>query len=277
MRVAYQGVRGAYSEVALKRRYGPGTEALGFAFSEQVFDAVAEDRADLGFIPVENSIAGPVGENMDLLLSRPVYAVAEDYLLIEHCLLAPAGTRLADVRSAVSHPVALAQCREFLNARRIRAVPEYDTAGSAELVAGRAVPGEAAIASRQCAAEYNLTVLAEGIQQVKNNTTRFLAFVKAGAEPASLKREKTSLAFSVSHKPGSLLACLKRFADHGINLTRLESRPIAADPFQYSFFVDFLGGVGEKHVEKALDELAGEARSFKVLGSYPLGVRPKSG
>lgn len=277
MRVAYQGVRGAYSEVALKRRYGPGTEALGFSFSEQVFDAVESDRADLGFVPVENSIAGPVGVNMDLMLERPVYAVAEDYLLIDHCLLAPAGTRLEDVRTAVSHPVALAQCRDWLNARRIRAVPEYDTAGSAELVAGRSVAGEAAVASRQCAAEYNLTVLAEGIQKVKNNTTRFLAFVKGGSEPSGLKREKTSLAFAVNHKPGALLRCLKRFADHGINLTRLESRPIAEDPFQYVFFVDFLGGADAPEVDRALDELRADARSIKVLGSYPAGVRPKTG
>lgn len=277
MRVAYQGVRGAYSEVALKRRYGPGTEALGFSFSEQVFDAVESDRADLGFVPVENSIAGPVGVNMDLLLERPVYAVAEDYLLIEHCLLARPGTKLADVRAALSHPVALAQVRDFLNARTIKAVPEYDTAGAAELVAGRSVPGEAAVASRQCAAEYGLEVLAEGIQKSKNNTTRFLAFVKAGSEPRNLKREKTSLAFSVNHKPGALLRCLKCFADHGVNLTRLESRPIASDPFQYSFFVDFLGGADAPEVDKALDELSADARAIKVLGSYPLGLRPKTG
>lgn len=275
MRVAYQGLRGAYSEVALKRRYGPGTEALGFAFSEQVFDAVESDRADLGFVPVENSIAGPVGVNLDLFLERPVYAVAEDYLFVEHCLLARPGTRLEDVRSALSHPVALAQVRGFLNARKIKAVPEYDTAGAAELVAGRAVPGEAAVASRQCAAEYGLTILAEGIQKSKNNTTRFLAFVKAGSEPSGLKREKTSLAFSVKHKPGALLGCLRRFADHGLNLTRLESRPIPEDPFQYSFFVDFLGGTDAPEVEKALDELNADARAIKVLGSYPVGLRPK--
>jgi len=275
MRVAYQGVRGAYSEVALKRRYGPGTEALGFPFSEQVFDAVVEGRADFGFVPVENSIAGPVGVNMDLLLERPVVAVAEDYLLIEHCLLARPGTRLEGVNTALSHPVALAQVRDFLNARKIKAVPEYDTAGAAELVAGRSVPGEAAVASRQCAAEYGLTVLAEGIQKSKNNTTRFLAFVKAGSEPSNMKREKTSLAFSVNHKPGALLRCLQRFADHGINLTRLESRPIAEDPFRYFFFVDFLGGADAPEVERALDELGADTSSLKVLGSYPVGLRPK--
>ena len=275
MRVAYQGVRGAYSEVALKRRYGPGTEALGLAFSEQVFDAVQSDRADLGFVPVENSIAGPVGVNMDLFLERPVYAVAEDYLLIEHCLLARPGTTLAQVKSAVSHPVALAQVREFLNARSIKAVPEYDTAGAAELVAGRCVPGEAAVASKQCAAEYGLTVLAEGISKSRSNMTRFLAFVKAGSEPFGLKREKTSLAFSVKHKPGALLGCLRRFADHGINLTRLESRPIPEDPFQYSFFVDFLGGASDPSVEAALGELAADTAALKILGSYPLGLKPK--
>lgn len=274
MRVAYQGVRGAYSEAALKRRYGPGTEALGFPLSEQVFDAVVDGRADFGFVPVENSIAGPVGVNLDLLRERPVVAVAEDYLLIEHCLLAPPGTLLSDVRTALSHPVALAQCRDYLHARGIRAVPEYDTAGAAELVAGRRAPGEAAVASRQCAAEYGLAVLAEGIQKVANNTTRFLAFVTEGAEPSGLKREKTSLAFSVKHKPGALLDCLRRFADHGINLTRLESRPIPENPFEYVFFVDFLGGTDAPEVERALDELRDAAGALKVLGSYPAGLKP---
>jgi prephenate dehydratase len=275
LKVAFQGVRGAYSEAALLEHYGAGVEAVGFPFSEQVFDAVEQGRVDAGFVPVENSIAGSVGVNTDLLLERKVFAVAESYLPIEHCLLAPAGTRLEDVKTARSHPIALAQCRDFLNGRGLVAVPDYDTAGSAEIVAARKTPGEAAIASRRCAEAYGLTVLAERIQSAALNITRFLAFVREEDVPVGLRREKTSLAFSVHHHPGALLECLKVFADHAINLTKLESRPIPSDPFEYSFFVDFLGGSEDAAVKAALAELGGRARRVKVLGSYPAASRPK--
>ncbi|MDE2291082.1 MAG: prephenate dehydratase [Elusimicrobia bacterium] len=269
MKVAFQGVRGAYSETALKAHFGPAVEAAGFPFSEQVFEAVEAGRADAGFVPVENSIAGPVGVNMDLLLERDVYAVAEAYLRVEHCLLAPPGTRLESVSEVLSHPVALAQCRAFLEARGLKAVPEYDTAGAAELVARRREAGQAAIAGRDCAAAYGLDVLAEGIQTHADNFTRFLAFTRPDAAPAGLKREKTSLAFAAPHRPGALLHCLERFAAHGVNLTRLESRPVAENPFEYVFFVDFLGGSDAPEAAQALKELKTEARRLKVIGSYP--------
>lgn len=275
MKVAFQGVRGAYSEAALLLRF-PAAEPLGFAFSEQVFDAVEDGRADAGFVPVENTIAGSVGVNTDLLLERKVFATAEAYLPIDHCLLGLPGETLAGVKTAHSHPIALAQCRDFLNARGLKSVPEYDTAGAAELVASRRIPGEAAVASRRCAEAYGLTVLAEGIQSAGNNFTRFLAFTREKDVPADLKMEKTSVAFAVHHTPGALLHCLKLFADHAINLTKLESRPIPANPFEYSFFVDFLGGMKDPAAAAALGELRAAARHVKVLGSYPLADRPKA-
>lgn len=277
MKVAYQGVPGAYSEAALRLHFGSGAEPLGFAFSEQVFDAVEDGRADVGFVPVENSIAGSVGVNTDLLLERKVFATAEAYLSIDHCLLGRPGDRLEDLTVVYSHPIALAQCRDFLNSRGLRAIPEYDTAGAAELVAQRRIAGEAAVASKRCAEVYGLEVLASDIQSVKGNFTRFLAFRRENDACATLKAEKTSLAFSVHHHPGALLECLKLFADHAINLTKLESRPIASNPFEYSFFVDFLGGADDEAVATALVELRAAARHVKVLGSYPLAERPTSG
>ena len=275
MKIAFQGVRGAYSEDALLRHFGAGVQAEGFPFSEQAFDAVESGRADAGFVPVENSIAGPVGANADLLLERKVFATAEAYLEVEHCLLGRPGDRLEDVTAVYSHPIALAQCRGFLNARRARVVPEYDTAGAAELIAQRGLPGEAAIASRRCAQVYGLIVLAEGIQNVRNNFTRFLAFRREGDVPPDLKMEKTSVAFRVHHHPGALLEALALFAGHAINLTKLESRPIPENPFEYSFFVDLLGGIDGEPVRAALAELRASARHVKVIGSYPLGDRPK--
>ncbi|MGZ6124562.1 MAG: prephenate dehydratase, partial [Myxococcales bacterium] len=185
------------------------------------------------------------------------------------------GERLEDVKTVCSHPVALAQCRDFIKRHGLRTVPEYDTAGAAEIVALRKVPGEAAIASKRCAEVYGLSLLAEHIQSVRNNITRFLAFRRESDVPADPKGEKTSLAFSVHHHPGALLDCLKRFADHQINLTRLESRPIPANPFEYVFFVDLLGGLDDEPVKAALAELRGAARHVKVIGSYPLAERPR--
>src|SRR5205814_6599347 len=182
LKVAFQGVRGAYSEAALLRHFGPSAEAVGFPFSEQVFDAVEDGRADAGFVPVENSIAGPVGINTDLLLERRVFATAESYLSIDHCLLARPGERLEDVKTVYSHPIALAQCRDFISRRGLRAVPEYDTAGAAEIVAGRKLGGEAAIASRLCADVYGLAVLAEDSQRLQNPIPPFLALPREAAK-----------------------------------------------------------------------------------------------
>lgn len=274
MRIAFQGIRGAYSEAALLACFGPSTDAVGFPLSEQVFDAVEAGQVDGGFVPVENSIAGPVGVNNDLLLERSVFATAEFYLPIEHCLLGRRGDRLEDVKTVCSHPVALAQCRDFINGHGMRAVPEYDTAGAAEIVAKRQAPGEAAIASKRCADVYGLTLLAERVQSVPNNITRFLAFRRGGPQE-SPAGGKTSLAFYVHDHPGALLDCLKKFAEHEINLTRLESRPVPANPFEYVFFVDLLGGHDEGAVKAAILELRTAARQVKIIGSYPIAERPK--
>jgi prephenate dehydratase len=271
MKAAFQGVRGAYSEIALKRHFGESCEAVGFAFSEQVFEAVETGAVDAGFLPVENSIAGPVAANADLFIARDVFVSAEAYLRIEHCLLGRKGASLSQVKTVYSHPVALAQCRTFLNGRGLKAIPEYDTAGAAQIVAKSGDPSQAAIASAQCADAYGLDVLERNIQSAQTNITRFFAFTMKPRAPKGVAMQKTSLVFATPHKPGALLACLKRFADHGVNLTRLESRPIPEDPFSYVFLVDLIGGLDDEPVKRALDGLAAEARFVKVLGSYPLG------
>lgn len=272
MRIAFQGVRGAYSEEAALKRF-PDGEPVGCPYSELVVEAVDSGRADLGILPIENSIAGPVGVNLDLFLAHDVFIIDEVYLPIDHCLLAKPGTTLGDVWNVYSHPIALAQCREFINKHGYKAVPEYDTAGSAELIAGHGRPGEAAIGPRRCAEIYGLEVLAEKIQTASANITRFGVFTRRDKVPAGLKMEKTSLAFTAAHRPGALLGCLKRFADNGVNLTKLESRPVASDPFAYVFLVDLLGGMEDAPVKKALAELGADAGNLKILGSYPLGAR----
>lgn len=272
MKIAFQGVRGAYSEEAALKAY-PDAEPVSCAYSELVVEAVDAGRADYGILPIENSIAGVVAVNVDLFLAHDAFIFGEVYLPIDHCLLAKPGTKLSDVWSVYSHPIALAQCRDFINKHGYKAVPEYDTAGSAELVAGHGSPGEAAIGPRRCAQIYGLEVLAEKIQSASANITRFGVFAHRDKVPPGIKMEKTSVAFKAAHKPGSLLGCLKRFADNGVNLTKLESRPVASDPFAYVFLVDLMGGMDDAPVKKALAELGADASDIKILGSYPLGAR----
>lgn len=276
MRIAFQGVRGANSEVGILQHYGPQAEPLGFPFSEQVFEAVLAGQADLGFIPVENTIAGNVAINMDLLFRHPVRIIGEDYVMIQHTLLALPGVSLDQVRRVYSHPVALEQCRPFLQQLNLVPLPDFDTAGAAKALAERRAPDEAAIAPALCAEYYGLTVLHDRIQQIKRNITRFVSFTRADRVPDPLAREKTSIAFNTRHEPGALVRCLEQFSRHGINMTRLESRPIPDNPFAYTFFVDFMGAPSEQEVQNCLTAMSRDTLLIKILGAYPADQPPLS-
>lgn len=268
MRIAFQGLAGANSEVGIRQHYGASAEAVGFAFSEQVFDAVEQGIVDLGFIPVENTIAGNVAINMDLLLRHDVSIIAEDYVRIQHHLLVNPGTRLGDVKRVYSHPVALEQCRPFLQTMGLTPVPDFDTAGAASALAQRKSFDEAAIAPHLCAAYYGLEILSDRIQEQKRNITRFVSFVRPDKLPENLQRQKTSMAFNTRHHPGALVQCLEQFSRYEINLTRLESRPVADNPFAYTFFVDFLGAPEEPQVRECLMAMSQHTLRIKILGSY---------
>ena len=270
MKIAFQGEAGAYSEMALYK-FNPNAQAIGFELSEQVCDAVLNEEASLGILPVENSIVGNVDVNTDLLYTHDFFVINEVFFPIEHKLLAPIGSKLEEIQLVSSHPVALAQCRAFLNKHKIIPIPEYDTAGSAKKLYNIPRGEKAAIASSLAAEYYGLDILAEDIQKTKNNITRFFVFVKKDKIPWDIKEEKTSLAFEAHDHPGALLECLQVFKDFGINLTKLESRPIPENPFAYTFFVDFIGGPREKKVEECLQELKKHSSKIKIIGSYPLG------
>lgn len=269
MKIAFQGVAGANSEVGIRQHYGASVEAIGFPFSEQVFDAVEQGAVDLGFIPVENTIAGNVAINMDLLLRHDVTVIAEDYVHIQHHLLANPGAQLADIERVYSHPVALEQCRPFLKTMGLIAIPDFDTAGAASALAQRKSRNEAAIAPYLCAEYYGLDILSNRIQEQKRNITRFISFVRPDRRPKYLQRQKTSLAFNTRHQPGALVQCLEQFSRHHINMTRLESRPVADNPFAYTFFVDFLGAPEEKQVRECLTAMSQYTLRIKILGAYP--------
>lgn len=271
MKVAYQGIKGAYSESAIYKHFGNNVEAIGFDISEDVFEALEKRKADCAVLPFENTMAGSVVVNYDLLLKHDMYVTAEVFLRIEHNLLANKGAKLAEIKYVFSHPYALEQCRNFIRKHEFRTIPEYDTAGAAKIVKERNKRDEAAIASEFCAGIYGLDILEKNIESNKNNTTKFFVIVNKNDVPENLEKEKTTIVFRTKHYPGALINCLQRLAKHNINLTKLESRPTLETSWEYLFYVDFEGGVDDENVQIALSEMEAACEFLKILGSYPKG------
>jgi prephenate dehydratase len=234
----------------------------------ELFRAVEGGQATSGVVPIENTLAGSVHENYDLLSAHALHVVAETELRIRHCLIASPRTRWPEVRRVASHPVALAQCRRFFTTHPdLVAVPAYDTAGSVrDLMAGRA-DAEAAIASRLAAELYGAAVLEEGLEDHAENYTRFLVVTR---EPAGTERgeaTKTSLMFALGNGPGTLHRALGVFAARGLNLTKIESRPLPGQPWEYLFYLDVQGDQSE--VNRAVNELRAFASGVRIFGAYP--------
>ncbi len=275
MKVAFQGERGAYSEVALRNYFNEDVEAIGLELSEEVTDALLNKEVAMAILPVENSIVGNVNVNLDLIYKHPIFAIGEVYQPIHHHLMVVPGTKLEDIKNVYSHPIALAQCRDYLNQHGMKAIADYDTAGSCKLLkereAQKPLRTEAAIGSVLCAETYGLEILSDKIQHTQNNITRFLILVREDEIPEGIIQTKTSIAFCANHRPGALLDCLQIFKKYNINMTKLESRPIPEDPFQYIFYVDFMSGLKEAKTIECLQELNRDAHHVKILGSYSGG------
>jgi prephenate dehydratase len=277
MKVAIQGERGSFShQAALK--LAPGAAVVACARSVEVFDAVDSGRAGAAVIPVENTLAGPVGEHLDLLLERDVFIQDELNLRIEHNLIAAPARRskpeqIRAIRQVLSHPVALDQCRDFFRRHRgMASVGFYDTAGAVKYVMANKLHDAAAIASRQAAKEFGGRILMAGIEDDRQNFTRFFLIQKKrkrSFKPLPGKRaDKTSLAFSVNNVPGALFKALSVFAVRDLDLSKIESRPVRGRPWEYMFFVDVLKGI-DPAMELALRHLEEVAGLVKVLGIYP--------
>jgi prephenate dehydratase len=269
VRVAFQGERGAYSEMAALQYFPRATLVPKKSFSDAFF-AVEEKKAGFAVIPVENSIEGSVGEVYDLLAETRLAAVGEVYQRVRHCLIANKGVRMGDVKVAYSHPQALGQCRAYLQKKKVQAMPAYDTAGSVKMVKEQRLRDAAAIASRRAAELYGMEILEEGIEDRKNNYTRFLVMSPATKKPAKSGGSyyKTSIIFSVKHVPGALFGILGEFAIGRLNLTKIESRPTKETPWEYNFYVDFEGHAEDAAAKKALAAIKERTSYLKVLGSY---------
>lgn len=268
MRIAFQGERGAYSEEAVVAFGGDGVEPVPCRSLGAVFSAVAAGDVDIGMVPVENALAGSITETYDLFRSSDLFIRAELSLMVNHCLLALPGQRKADIRRVYSHPQALAQCDAYIQRLGVEAIATYDTAGSAKMVRDQELWGVGAIAGARAGEIYKLDILAQGIQTMKDNYTRFVVI---GREEAQRRTgpQRTALVMATDHRPGALYRCLGALADRDINLLKLESRPSRGRPWEYVFYLDFEGHRDDAHVGEALTALKTLTVFLKVLGSFP--------
>lgn len=273
MNVAFQGERGAFSHDAVRKFFPDGADLLPCRTFEEVFDAVAGEAADAAVIPIENTLAGSVHRNYELLAEHELTIVAETFVRINHHLIGRPGSSLATIRRVYSHPVALAQCLGFFRNRdHIEAVAALDTAGSVKMVMEGDRHDEAAIAGRSAADLYGGSILLESVEDHPENFTRFLLLVPSDRMGSLEGRfhgiPKTAVLFKLPNVPGSLFRALAVFALRDISLSKIESRPIVGRPWEYSFYAELLGSAAEPQVQRALAHLAEFAESSRVLGSY---------
>ena len=272
-RVAFQGEPGAFSEAAIHRLLGDNVETIPCMTFDGMFDAVESGIAHACLAPFENSLAGSVHANYDLMMQHNFHVIGEVELRIRHCLIAMPGVGLSDVKVVMSHPVALAQCRRFLQLRpHMKNVAAEDTAGSVREIMNRELRDHAAIAGRHAAKVYGATVLAEGIEDHQENYTRFLLLSPVSC--ISEDADKTSVVFSLANKPGSLFRALAALALRDIDLVKIESRPIEGQVWEYRFYIDFLGSTAETRIHNALNHLRELSPDLRVLGSYKRAERP---
>ena len=270
-RVVFQGERGAYSEEAAISFFGLGIEPVPCSSFDQVFEEVQGVQADYGIVPIENSLAGSIHRNYDLLLRHNLHIVGERAIRISHSLIVHRGITLEQVKRVYSHPQALAQC-ELSLARwpHIERVSTYDTAGSVKLIKEQGIVDGAAIASRRAAEIYDMEVLTEGLEDSPENFTRFLVLSREAVVPEG--EVKTSIVYAMNNVPGALFKTLAVFALRDIDLMKIESRPLQGRPWDYFFYVDFAGGLHEERGRNAISHLKEVTSFLRILGSYPRSV-----
>ncbi len=279
--VAIQGAHGAYSEEALDRLLVCPFKIETTKSFPEMFSAVAKHEAHACLAPMENSLVGSIFQNYDLLLRYGYRVRGEVYLRVRHCLVAPVGTYFDDIERVYSHPLAIDQCQEFFRRHPgIESIATYDTAGSVKMLITERMTGAAAIAGAGAAAAYGGKVIRSDIEDDPANYTRFFLLSLGDAQLGGLVEQfsreavgppKTSVVFHIDNAPGSLCSTLEPFAQRRIDLTRIESRPVRGRPFDYLFYLDFLGTTATSDARDALAELKAKSGFTRVLGTYPSG------
>lgn len=266
-RVAFQGERGAFSEEAAVALLGEDIQLVPRPNFDSLFAAVSDEVADYSLVPMENSIAGSIHRSYDLLLDTSLLILGETVIPVVHNLIGCPGARLETIEVVESHPMALAQCERFFSAHpHIDRVASDDTAASVRRITQRGDPTRAAIAGQRAAKIYGGEILHEHLEDHSENYTRF--FLLGRENEASEKGEKVSLAVLLDHRPGALYSALEVFARRGIDLLKIESRPITGQPWHYRFYLDFKGNSKDENVIEALSELGAQAADLRVLGCY---------
>ena len=272
LRVAFQGERGAFSEAAAVAYFGEAVQPVPCHDFDGIFEAVAGGHTDRGVLPVENSLAGSIHRNYDLLLRNDLSIVGEVQVQVAHQLITLPGVAMADIKRVYSHPQALAQCEHSLSRLLPQAerIPVYDTAGSVKMLVEQQLTDAAGLASRRAAKIYQAHILQADVQDNAENYTRMVILSREPVVPDG--PAKTTIVFSMDNVPGSLFKCLAVFALRDIDLTKIESRPLQGKRWQYFFYIDFVGSQYEPRCQNALNHLQEITSYFKVLGSYPRGV-----
>jgi prephenate dehydratase len=271
MKIAFQGEPGAYSELAAFEHFGTEISTYPCKSFEAAFDIVSSKECTYGLLPFENSLAGSIHRNYDLILRHKLHIISEYHLRVSHCLLGIPGAKTEEIREVYSHPQALAQCEHNLTKLGVKRVTAADTAGSARIIKKWNDPKIAAIASTRAAEVYWLDILINNFEDNASNFTRFLAL---STEPRVVDNFetgdfKTSVVFSLKNQPGALFKAMSVFALRDIDLTKIESRPIKGKTWEYMFYIDFAGHQEETNCARALDHLDELATYLRVLGSYP--------
>lgn len=272
---AIQGELGAYSQQAAYSFFGRDRveEVLPLPTLQRVFSVLIQKRnsPDYAVVPIENSSAGSVGETIDLLISNDVRIIGETSIPINHCLIISKNTTLSKIKKVMSHPQALAQCREYLDGKNWEQASVYDTAGSVKMIKEQNLKDTAGIASELAAEIYCMRIAKKNIEDDSTNTTRFVVIEDAKRNRTSTEPsgdDKTSAIFATKHEPGCLVKALTVLSSNGINLNRIESRPFRGRPWEYYFYVDFSGHIKEEKIKRAVEDLRGEVEELKILGSY---------
>ena len=273
MKIAFQGEKGAYSELAAAQYFGGRHTLVAVQEFDDVFDAISRSAVQLGIIPIENSLAGSIHQNYDLLLESDLFITGEIFLRISHYLIANHGVKPHNIRRVFSHPQGLAQCKKYLKKMdAVERIPVSNTAAAVRKIKDEQLLDSAAIASLQAAIDYDMNVLAKDIEDNKENITRFLILSKQQNRPqGSDKKLKTSVVFSLKNLPGALFRSLSVFALRDIDLLKIESRPVHGRPFEYLFYLDFEGGCDHERQANALNHLREITVFMRLLGSYERG------
>lgn len=266
-RIVFQGAEGSYSQAATKRFFGEGVNSYSVETFRDAMAAIEEGSADYAVLPIENSTAGIVSEIYDLLVEFENYIVGEQIIPIEHCLMALPGTKLSDIRTVYSHPQSLMQSARYLQEHpNWKQISLKNNAFAARKVADEGDVSQAALAGAYAAEVYGLNILEQGVNDSKNNSTRFI--IVTNQKVFRKDADKISICLEIPHKSGSLYHILSHFIYNNLNMTKIESRPIEERSWEYRFFIDFDGNLSQSAVKNALRGLREEARSMKILGNY---------